>query len=100
MPCHAGMDSKPLIVKLDQLVEDVLVQMDKKCVDHAILINADGAYEGLFSRAFLLRSLLPVSVKVDGGALVNLSAAPGIAQRLKKHFLCRLKNLLIAAVRP
>lgn len=84
MPCHAGMRDQLLCVSAQDTVENVLASMDKDCHDFAVVTDEAGAYAGIFSRSILLGALLPVEVKVDGSAMVTLSAAPGIAQRLQK----------------
>lgn len=86
MPCHAAMSNNFLKVKHTETVESVLETMHKKKSDFAVVTGEHGQFEGMFKIQSLFKNLLPVSIAMPDGlqANINLSAAPGIAKRLKK----------------
>jgi len=85
MPCHAAIAPKFLKLKTDQSVEKAIKAMKKAGVDMAPVVDKDGIFRGLFSFRILMKNLLPVSVVMNDGTQldVKISAAPGIAKRLK-----------------
>lgn len=86
MPCHAAMISKLITVTLDQSVEEVMKVLKKNKIDAVPVVDDEGKLEGVFGVHILLKNLLPVSVNVGEGLQIDMkvSAAPGVAKRLKK----------------
>jgi len=86
MPCHAALMDKTLTATPDQSVGDVLKMMTKTKPPFVAVIDEDNVLQGVFSYRILYRNLLPVSVAMNDGIQmdVTVSAAPGIAKRLKK----------------
>lgn len=86
MPCHAAILDKISTAKADQVVEDVLKALKKSKRPYIAIVNDEGALEGVFSYRTLFKNLLPISVNMSDGVQMDLviSAAPGIAKRLKK----------------
>ncbi len=84
MPCHEAMLKKPVIVKPEQSVEDVLKVLESNKISAAPVVDDKGVLHGVFSMKILLKSLIPVSVTMgDGFQLdIKIGAAPGIAKRL------------------
>lgn len=84
MPCHEAMLKKPVIVKPEQTVEDVLRVMESNKISAVPVVDGKGIVQGVFSMKILLKSLIPVSVAMgDGFQLdIKIGAAPGIAKRL------------------
>ena len=84
MPCHEAMLKKPVIVKPEQSVEDVLKVLESNKISAAPVVDGKGILQGVFSMKILLKSLIPVSVTMgDGFQLdIKIGAAPGIAKRL------------------
>ena len=84
MPCHEAMLKKPVIVKPEQSVEDVLKILESNKISAAPVVDGKGILQGVFSMKILLKSLIPVSVTMgDGFQLdIKIGAAPGIAKRL------------------
>lgn len=105
MPCHSAMIENPLSVDADEEVGKVLAKMKKAKTQYAPVTGEDEKLVGLFSHEILLKNLLPVSVAMaDGIQLdINVSAAPGIAKRLKKVYHLPVKDFMerkINAVHP
>lgn len=86
MPCHAAMSDKFLKIKMTDPVDETLKALKKAKTDFAIVTDEKGHFEGLFKIQTLFKNLLPVSIAMPDGLQANLklSAAPGIAKRLKK----------------
>ena len=86
MPCHAAILDKITTAKADQPVEDVLKLLKKSKRPYIAILDDDGALQGMFSYRVLYKNLMPISVNMNDGVQMDLviSAAPGIAKRLKK----------------
>lgn len=67
-------------------VQRAIDDLKKNKVEAAPVVDEDGRLLGVFSLTALMKNLLPVSVPVAGGIMmdVKISAAPGIAKRLAK----------------
>lgn len=103
MPCHAAITDKSVILKLDQNIDQALKDMRKRKVEVAAVVNEDDQFEGTLTTREILKNLLPVSVSMaDGTTLENitLSAAPGIAKRLKKVKPLKVSQLTNTQVQP
>ncbi len=96
MPCHAAIADKTLTVKSDETVEDILKKMKKAKTEYAPVLDQDGVLIGLTSYSILMKNILPVSVSLGEEAQVdvNLSAAPGIAKRLKNSMLLTAETFM------
>lgn len=86
MACHAAISKKYPTIPEASSVEKAMEILVKGKVAAAPVTGKGGAYLGVFSIENLFKNLLPVSVAMaDGVQLdVNVSAAPGVAKRLKK----------------
>lgn len=86
MACHAAISKKYPTIPQDATVEKALEVLAKGKVSAAPVTGKGGVYLGVFSLENLFKNLLPVSVAMaDGIQLdVSISAAPGVAKRLKK----------------
>lgn len=86
MPCHAAIAEKTITLSPDTEVEKAVKELQKKKQEAAAVVNDKGVVEGLFSLTILMKNLLPVSVTLNDGIQLDMkvSAAPGIAKRLKK----------------
>ena len=105
MPCHSAMIEKPVTLTMDVTVEKALKALKKSKTPYAVIVDDDGAVEGLFSPEILMRNLLPVSVSVSGGVAVdmNIRAAPGVAKRLRKVMPLAVSNIMerkLSFIRP
>ncbi len=106
MPCHAAITDKSVTLKLDQDIDQALKDMRKRKVEIAAVVNEGDIFEGILTTREILKNLLPVSVNMaDGSSIENitLTAAPGIAKRLKKVkplMVEQLVNRRIQAVSP
>lgn len=96
MPCHAAIAPKSITFKPDTEVEEALKELKKKNVDEAAVVDKDGKVIGLFSLIIVMKNLLPVSVPMSDGIVldVKVRAAPGIAKRLKKVNLLKVEELM------
>lgn len=88
MPCHAAIAEKTITLSPDTDVESALKELKKKKQEAAAVVNDKGEVEGLFSLTILMKNLLPVSVAMADGIQLDMkvSAAPGIAKRLRKVY--------------
>ena len=105
MPCHAAMNDKFLKVLISDPIDKTLAKMDKQKTDFAIVTDKKGRFEGIFKIQSLFKNLLPVSIAMPEGlqANVRMSAAPGIAKRLKKVEPLALEQFIernVPAVQP
>ena len=96
MPCHAAIAEKTIIFSPDTEVEKAIKELQKKKQDAAAVVNADGAAEGFFSLATVMKNLLPVSVAMSDGIQLDVTvrAAPGIAKRLKKVYPLTVSEIM------
>lgn len=96
MPCHAAIAKKSLTFKPDMEVEDALKELKKKDIAEATIVDDDGQVLGLFSLTIVMKNLLPVSVPMSDGIVLDVTvrAAPGIAKRLKKVNPLKVENLM------
>ncbi len=96
MPCHAAITKKSLTLKPDMEVEKALKELNKKNIDEATVVNDDGQVLGLFSLTIVMKNLLPVSVPMSDGIVLDVTvrAAPGIAKRLKKVNPLKVEDLM------
>ena len=105
MPCHAAIAQKSVTFTPDIEVEEALKELKKKNVDEAAVVDKDGKVVGLFSLMIVMKNLLPVSVPMSDGIVldVKVRAAPGIAKRLKKVNPLKVADLMerkVATVYP
>lgn len=86
MPCHAAILDKITTVTPEKSVEDVLKTLKKSKRPYVAVLDEEGVLQGMFSYRTLYKNLLPISVNMSDGVQMDLviSAAPGIAKRLKK----------------
>lgn len=86
VPCHSAMIKELISASPSDLVEEVMALLKKHDIDAMPVIDAEGALLGVFSVQILLKNLLPVSVNMGEGISLDMrvSAAPGVAKRLKK----------------
>lgn len=86
MPCHAAVVEKAITLSPEMEVEKALKELKKKKQDEAAVVNEEGKVVGLFSYTIVMKNLLPVSVPMNDGIILDVTvrAAPGIAKRLKK----------------
>lgn len=84
MPCHTATITEFLKISPEETLESVIPQLDANNQRIAVILDSDGKMEGYLSYQILLKNLLPVSVTTsDGVDLGVITAAPGIAKRLK-----------------
>ena len=105
MPCHAAVIEKPLTIAPDMEVEKALKELKKKKQTTAAVVDSKGVLLGSFSIQGVMRNLLPVSVVMADGIVVDvpIQAAPGIAKRLKKVYPLKVEELMekkVAMVMP
>lgn len=95
MPCHAAIEKKSITLKADTTIEKALKELKKAKVEYAPVLDG-GVLVGLFSYQILMKNLVPVSVNMGGGVQmdVNISAAPGIAKRLKNSMLLTVDTMM------
>lgn len=86
MPCHAAVTKKLVSVSVDSAIEDALGVLRKAKIDAAPVVDADGRLVGVFSLPLLFQNILPVDVAMADGLKLGMkvSAAPGLAKRLRK----------------
>jgi CBS-domain-containing membrane protein len=83
MPCHAAMIDKVPSLAEDTTVEDALKALKKAKIAGLPVVDDKGVFVGVFSYAGLLQNILPLEVGVGSSSSVTVSAAPGIAKRLR-----------------
>lgn len=86
MPCHTATTKKDIVIPPDMTVERALQHLRKQKVSTLAVIDEEGRMVGLFSEKILLQNLIPVSVAVSEGVMMDIKvgAAPGVAKRLGK----------------
>ena len=96
MPCHAAIAEKSITLKPDTEVEVALKELKRKNVSEAAVIDDDGNVIGIFSLTIVMKNLLPVSVPMSDGIVLDVTvrAAPGIAKRLKKVNPLKVEELM------
>lgn len=95
MPCYNATIEKEVTVSPDMTVEAALKFLRKNKIVTACVVNEAGKLIGLFSEKILLQHLIPVSVAMSDGVLldVKVGAAPGVAKRLAKTKLLPVHEL-------
>ncbi|MGQ0527821.1 MAG: CBS domain-containing protein [Alphaproteobacteria bacterium] len=95
MLCKGAISGKSATATEDTSVEDALAMLKKGSVEALVVTDAAGKPAGIFSIAILLKNLLPVSVPVEGIEMnMTVSAAPGIAKRLKNMALLPVSAIM------
>lgn len=96
MPSHAAIIEKPVILSPDLSVEKALKELKKKKTTFAAVVDEEGLLVGLFSHKAVLNNLLPVSVAISDGIVMDIpvKVAPGIAKRLKKVYPAKVGDLM------
>lgn len=86
MPAHAAISGKLVTFPEGTAVEDALAALDAAEQAAGAVVDSAGKTVGVFGYFSAIKTILPVSVSMPDGSRVNLhvSAAPGIALRLKK----------------
>ncbi|MCB1557223.1 MAG: CBS domain-containing protein [Alphaproteobacteria bacterium] len=75
---------KPASLSPGQTVAEALALFAKKKVRSAPVLGPDNTLTGVFSLRHLMKNLLPVSVVLDNGLQMPVTAAPGMDRRLLK----------------
>lgn len=96
MSIQKAIIDKFLTLAPEDSVENALKSLKKAKVDSAPVTDEEGRLVGLFSLQSLLKNLLPVSVPMNDGIIldVKVRAAPGIAKRLHKVNMLRVSDLM------
>jgi CBS domain-containing protein len=94
-----------MVLAPDMEIERALAEMKKAGAEHAAVVDGGGILLGGFSCRYVLKNLLPVSVAMADGIQLDIkvSAAPGIAKRLRKVNPLKVAELMerkVAIVYP
>lgn len=86
MPCHAAIIKDLKTASPEDTVEKVIKLIKKSKVSTVPVVDEKGIILGIFSMKILLKNLIPVSVAMNDGIMLDIKvgAAPGVAKRLTK----------------
>ena len=96
MSIQKAIIDKFLTLSPDESVENAVKSLKKAKVEAAPVTDNDGRLLGLFTTQILMKNLLPVSVPMNDGIVldVKVRAAPGIAKRLNRVNMLRVSDLM------
>lgn len=99
MPCKRAMITDVIAASPDQTIEDILKIFNERGI-RGLPVVENGEIIGVFHLRNLLQNLLPVNVTLDKGVNLDVrldylvGAAPGVAKRLRKLLMIRVRDVM------